>query len=240
MLDIFSYHLGEINGRNKALGKYPFIGYDAELIDETLIEVNLKNDTTFDEWTASTTATIIDEMGAEADFSIDADYSKYIYVVSTKAVSSIAAVSETDLKKFPFKYGRITVYEVLSAPVSYAAMNNNNANGLCTSKFEQHRLFAYNSSGNLTCQYSAEAEYYGAMSISDPKVTGSIANGKLNYFRGSIYAQCNASYFETAKKDKVDSEQTNMDIHVEIYRAPIEYDRCKYEFEKFRELMVGD
>jgi len=207
-------------------GPYAWLGSNAELVGTKLNRaINLSSDTTYDSWTASTTATTIVPASSTADASFDCDFTEYDY-----AIASLGTVEPIYVAGTPATY---RTYRVCQYYITYAygyissSSTANVQSGVPTTQTSVSSSssfavqFYYNNAGNIVARSGTQC---GPIYMNTwPTVTfGTWVDGicpatvKLPAF----YARCDNSRFSTTRKGQVDSANTNYTVKIDLYRVP--------------------
>lgn len=206
-------------------GAYSWFGENAEKVSTVINKtINLKNDTIYDSWTASTTATTIKAASSTADYTLSNASGDYDYCFLMKAFCQPVYKSGATLKSTAYRFCYVYAYAFwgyadktsmsameTGSPISSYTNNNSGTYNV--------GYYYYNNNGTLVT-YNAS---YGPMYIdAAPTFSTSVSSGKLNssITLPAIKARCNSSRFATARKTEVDSENTNMIITVDLIRCP--------------------
>ena len=193
---------------------YPY-GDDAELLATyTAIDGNLKDDTTFDNWTASTTAGTIKSYTTAG--TIAADMANYEYVVVWDGWVKLAFLSGATLKVMPQEFSAPLNTWILRRPTTVA---NAQANNFVTNTYSNSTLgylYYYNSGGTYAMANTTYGVYWA---IQAPTFTSTTADNITVTIRTPILqARCSTSYFNTARKTEIDSEHSYFHMEGKLYR----------------------
>lgn len=205
-------------------GQYPWLGSGAEKVG-TIINrlINLANDTDYDSWTASTTATTI--IAADTDpyyTASNLNFMDYDYCFVMKGSVRPVYVSGTPMTR---RTDRVLQYYTWYS-CGYPGDNNiDNIKGdtatntrSLSSISDLFWQFYYTNTGTLT---SRSATQCGPIYMSSyPTFTASAANGTIACKFPAFYAKCDSSRFTTERKGQVDSASTNYVLTVDMYRVP--------------------
>lgn len=200
-------------------GSYPWFGPNTIKDYTKTITINLKNDTSWDSWTASTTSSSILAAPTTNDFSYSFDRSLYDITIVTQVVTNYVYVSNPTKKNLPISTGRLDVWWYHGYPDTYDdAQNYTVSNGAYIS-YALSRHYYYSTSSP---KKSVSSSNYGAYAYASPSY-GTSSSGNtvtVGYKRPSIYARCSNTQFATGRKGDIDSEETNIVITVDIYKTP--------------------
>lgn len=215
-------------------GNYPWFGqnttYVGRIIDKTF---NLKNDTTFDSWTASTTAGTIKAASSTADGSQAIDYNNmwwFVYRAFVEVAFLPGATLQTTVKRFANYY----IYQIYPCPSNngnLVAGTNNTTNNAST---DRYGIRYYGNTANTLAYFQGR---YGPMYTSNPSQTAS--GTTYSWKIPSIQARCSTSYFTTARKTEVDSANTNMVVTMDVYKTPIPNGYASWMVENLRTDMTS-
>lgn len=207
-------------------GQYAWLGEDAEKVGTVFSKtINLKDDTDYDSWTASTTEATILQASTDSDYTLTADLINYDYFFITKGYVEPVYLSGTPMT---YTTKRVCQYSVRYV---YGYPNANNYSNVSTgipntqtsvsNATEAHTQLYYNNAGNIT---SRSASQCGPIYMkANPTVQmGSWSNNTvpITYKLPAFYAKCDTSRFTTERKTQVDSANTNYYVTLELYRVP--------------------
>ena len=202
-------------------GSYPWFGpgttYVGRIYDHTF---NLKNDTTFDSWTASTTAGTIKAATASsspADFSQTVNYEDTFWFV-VRAVADCAYLSGATMKNTVRKISLYFFYCAYPYPSDVTHLNAGTNNAISNINGNRSGVRYYGSTANKLL-FGTSAQY-GPMYTTAPTYTFDSTNMKMNVRLSAIQAKCNSTYFATSRKAEIDSANTNMVYTVDVYKTP--------------------
>lgn len=200
-------------------GDYPWFGPNTVKDYTKTITINLSNDTSWDSWTASTTGTSILAAPTTADFSYSFDLAEYAITIVTYSIVNYTLKSTATKVNIPISTGRYDICFVCGMPSTYNQFKNLTAATYYNKPLSDTRMYYYNSNGvKATAQAS-----YGAYNNLSPSITSTSSGNTvtLSFKRSSIYARCSTTYFNTARKDDIDSEDTNVVLTIDVYKTPI-------------------
>jgi len=201
----------------KVTGTYDYwwYGYEAELLNTvSAIEGNLKDDTSFDSWTASTSASTIKSYTTAA--TISANMANYEYAIVWDGWVKLAYLSGATLKVMPAEFSGPLNTWVLRRPTTVA---NAQANNFVTNTYSSSTLgylFYYNSSGT----YSMGNTTYGVYWSIQAPTFSSTTNDEITVTVRTpiLQTRCSTTYFATARKPEIDSEHSYFHMEGKIYR----------------------
>ena len=200
-------------------GDYPWFGPGTVKDYTWTTTINLKDDTSWDSWTASNTAGTILAASTTADFSYTYNYTEYVVAIVTTATTLYTLKPTATKVAIPIATGRYDIAWEYSYPSTYDNCINHITSG-CSyfSNAVRTITYCYQSNGTKYLLSGVYGAYPGAATIT-PSTTGN--NVTLAYKRGTISAKCTNNYFSTARKDDIDSENTNIEFVVDVYKTPI-------------------
>lgn len=199
-------------------GAYPWYGGGTTLYARVLNKtINLKNDTTFDSWTASTTVGIIKAASTTNDWTCTVDKENTWWFV-TRAYVDVAFKSGATLKNTVRRLVAYFTHILTAYPSTNATLIINNRDSIATFSQTLRAGIRYYTSTENTLGF-AISYTYGPMYMytPSPSISGTTVSCKLP----ALYARCDTNYFDTARKTEVDSVNTNMTITVDVYKTPI-------------------
>ena len=204
-------------------GQYPWFGDGAEKVG-TIINrtINLKDDTTYDSWTASTTATTLIAADSDPYYSTTFDIDSYDYCIVTKGFMEPVYVSGTPET---YRTKRVCQYNVryyigypTTNTVADVQADTATAYTSFTSSTTFHVQYYYNSTGALA---SRSATQCGPLYMNDaPTLAFTVSSGLFTYKFPAFTAKCDTARFITDRKTQVDSANTNYVVTVDLYRIP--------------------
>lgn len=202
-------------------GSYPWFGPNTVKDYTKTITINLSEDTSWDSWTASTTATSILAAPSTNDFTYAFDIDSYAVFIVTTAVTNYVHKSTATKANIPISSGRFDFCVFYGQPSSYSDYKTLTINTRgSTGSWNALRLYYYNSNSTK----AVYATNYGAYASSNPTFSDSASGSTVTIGgkRSPIYARCNATYFATARKADIDAENTNVVITFDVYKTPRE------------------
>lgn len=231
--DLGSYLLGQNSKPN--IGSYAYMGIGTEKLEDKSITVNLKDDTSFDSWEASTTQETILAASSEPDFEWDIDLSNFNYNIFIKTIVDVKYLDTATLENTIKRYGRFEAINVYGAANSITGFDNDSIERTYYTTGNMLSNFYYDSNGDVAYAITNAGVMYLASSFSV-----SSANGKVSLKRPAVSSKCNSDMFATDRKTEVDSENTNMIVYASCYKTPINNEKMHIEYEKMRNLLLGD
>ena len=214
-------------------GAYAWFGANAEKVNTVINKtINLSTDTSYDSWSASTTATTIKAASSTPDYTLSNASGDYDYCFLTKIFCQPVYNAGTTLNATIYRFAAVFAYAFYGFPNrgTIADMQSGSPIGTSVNKYENglgtgggavyaNAIYYYNSSGVL----ASYATPYGPMYTDVvPSISVTASNGKLSatYTIPAIKARCNSSRFATSMKTQVNSAATNMSITVDLIRCP--------------------
>lgn len=199
-------------------GDYPWFGQNTTYVGRILNKtVNLKNDTSFDSWTASTTAGTIKAASTTNDFSQVCDTNNTWWFLARFYVD-IALKSSATLKNTVRRFVAYHTHLVYSYPSNNSNLINGTNDTVTYGSLPSRIGLRYY--GSTTGSLAFATSLYGPMYVNSAptySISGVTFSGKLP----AILARCQSTYFATSRKADVDSANTNMVITVDVYKTPV-------------------
>lgn len=221
-------------------GKYPWFGvgttFDSRKLNRT---INLKNDTSFDSWTASTSAGDIKAASSSADFTLTVDMNN-VYFVVTHCYCEFAYLSGVTLKNIPKRYSQYYVSMVYPFPNDYTSFigGTNIAIAYSGNTVTRNALLYYGSTTGAFGAYSSTSSNYGVYMNSYPSISTSGTTASFTF--AVIRARCSSTYFAPTRKAYIDSANTNFIITSDVYKTPVPNSFVSHYIEAIRtELTSG-
>ena len=208
-----------INYTTDASNEYPWLGFGATYLGTEEWDVGLSA-TSYDSWTASTSATQILAAATTNDFSYTYNRDTESLIFITNATTKYSFISGATLKIIPYVTNRTDITMTLGAPSSLA-QHQSNTIGTQTywTTGSLTRTYYYNSNGAAALNAST---VYGIYSYTNPTLSLTLSGTTVTagYRRAAIYARCNSSIFATARKTDIDTATTKIHYKVEVYKVP--------------------
>ena len=208
-------------------GLYPWLSSGAEKVG-TLVNkaINLSTDTTYDSWTASTTAGTILDASATDEYTFTGDLSAYDFVFITQGLIEPKYIAGTPMTKTTYRVAQIFIqyFYGYAGSTSTSVIINDSVNyqAYVSNVSNMNIQFFYDSSG---VKGARNATQCGACYMSStPSYTGSLSGTTLTVpIRfPAFYAKCDGNRFATERKAQVDSANTNYLLTVDAYKIPRE------------------
>lgn len=219
-------------------GSYPWFGQNTTFVERKLNKtINLNDDTSFDSWTASTTAGAIKAASSSDDFSVTADYTN-AYWVFLRSIVDVAYLSSATKKNISRRIAQYYTYLIFPYYSTYAALGSGNANSVTYGSLTTRSGQVYYGSTTNSLTYGTSGTYGPMYMSAGPTIT---ASGTTYGFKlAAINARCSSTYFATSRKAGVDSANTNMVITADVYKTPVPNSWISWEVEQMRtELLSG-
>ena len=180
---------------------------------------NLSDDTTFDSWTASTTAGSIMATANVGTFA--GDMENWEYLLWWKIGIDVKTLSGATLKALPIWEGMDVVQSIFRRPNSLGTLaSGDKAANACVTQTTAPLLTYYDSSGALKYTYSNSYGLYGAVQAATFSNATSLTP-TVTVKRPTFNARCSSSYFATGRKAQIDSANTDFKMVCNLYRIPI-------------------
>ena len=200
-----------------------WLGSGAEKVGTIISRtINLQDDTGYDSWTASTTATTLIAADTDPYYSTTLDMSSYDYCVVTKGFIEPVYLSGTPMTYTTkrvcqyhvwYTYGYPDANTIASVQTETAGATTTN-----TSSTSLYIQYYYNGSGAVD---SRSATQCGPLyMVSYPTFSITASSGSFTYKFPAFNAKCDGSRFTTTRKGQVDSANTNYVVTVDLYRVP--------------------
>ena len=194
---------------------YSWIGKNAELIQTFNTVTGNLSDTTFPSWTASTTATTIRATGNLTTFT--ADMANYEYTIVWKCNLNVAYNEGATTKAIPYRSTFVGVNFLYRHPSSLTMLTSGMFDGAISGNYAYWFETYYNTSGTLV---KADAPSYGLYFGSPtPTFTSTTADSTtITVKTPTLSARCSTTYFNTARKTEIDSENSTYTMQGYLYR----------------------
>ena len=198
---------------------YGWLGVGATLLGTQEWDVNV-SDTTFDSWTASTTAKSILAAATSNNFSYTYNRDTESLAFITNVTTQYAYIEGATLKNTPIVTNRTDITFAFGFPSTLAQYQNKT---IGTQSYitagGANRAYYYNASGATTLWTSTA---YGIYSYAAPTLSSTLSGNTVTagYRRAAIYARCYSTVFATARKAEVDSANSKVHYKVQVYKIP--------------------
>lgn len=183
----------------------------AQLVASATDSTNLKNDTSWDNWSPSTTNTSIADAGtarAACSYTITGeDIQNKAIIGACMYITEYAYKSGTSIAK-GYSKNKVIYGVGLYAPIKLLDYPTEDYGTYIAGTHGKH---IYYTSASATSVYTSTS--YGVSPTSITFTTSSATNASsrtVGFTRPAIYARCSSSYFSTACAGKIDSANTNI------------------------------
>ena len=205
-------------------GSYNWRGEGVTFVEDLFEHTyNLKNDTTFSSWTASTTAKSI-MTTKTADTFVATNMDQYSYLLRWVCITNVAHATGATLQIIPIQqfvifdqifYRRPQNWsKLLSREYNYNTYYNATAVPLC--KY-------YNSTGDVSVGWTASYGLYG--SVPTPTISNNTtASPTITAKTPLWYARCSTTYFDTARYSDIDQTNTTFTVKASVYK--LDNEKC--------------
>lgn len=199
-------------------GSYPWFGPNTIKDYTKTITINLANDTSWNNWTASTTATSILAAPTTNDFTYSYNRETDVVTIVCRSITNFTLKSTATKKAIPISNGRTDWHFFFGYPSTYDQFKSLTVGAQSSKSINDPRLYYYTTSGG---KISASSNY-GVYSYGAPNYSQSASGSTVTISgkRNAIYARCNSSYFATARKADIDADNTNIVITFDVYKTP--------------------
>ena len=203
-------------------GSFQWMGEGVICLNDSLYDATVQlSSTTFSTWTASTTAKSLKATTSLSTFS--ADMENYAYLLHWVTVAHVAVKETATLTAIPEGI-EINVFDqqIIRRPGSLATIQSETYNtNVYVNTAGLGWMQYYNTSSKKTYTWSSSYGFYSG--VPTPTFASSSANTThVTPKTPILYTRCNASYFDTARKDDIDIANTYWTIHGELYRMDLE------------------
>lgn len=183
---------------------------------------NLSKGTSYDTWTASTSAGSILATASLSSNTFVADMANYEYLLWWKMWIQLSYNSGATLKAMPIWEGMDSIQSVFRRPSSLTEIASSTKGGnACVTQTSAPLLKYYDTNGATKYTWSNSYGIYGtvqAATFSDSTSLTPTVTPK----RPIIYARCSSTYFATGRKTQVDSANCTFYMTCDLYRQPID------------------
>ena len=182
--------------------------------------INLSTGTSYDTWTASTTAGSILATTSLSSNTFVADMANYEYLLWWKMWIQLAYNSGATLKAMPIWEGMDAIQSVFRRPSSLTEIASSTKGGnACATQTTAPLLKYYDTNGAVKYTWSNSNGIYGTVQAATFSSSTSLTP-TVTPKRPIIYAKCSSSYFATGRKTQVDSANCTFYITCDLYRQP--------------------
>lgn len=207
-----------VNG-SKISGTYTFLpwGDYAELVKEfTTVSGNLKDNTTFDNWTASTTAGTIRSASNYGTFTAT-DLTANEYCILYDCGLFLKFLNGATLKVMPRTYSFVYTAIIHRHPTSLNGFRGDTWTTNSYSATSNYYLAYYKSDGSEAIAATTYGIYFSAAAPTFSST--SAASPTITVKTPTIGARCSTTYFATARKAEIDSENSKFFMKAKVYRV---------------------
>ena len=199
--------------------QWTWMGHKPEFIKNVLTEEVALEDTTYPDWTPSTTAKAI-RATANADTFV-ADLVNYEYIIRWKISCNPIYTEGTVLKAATIRECLNTYQHIFKRPNSVTNIRDKNFNSnACVTVCSAPLAVYYKTDGTtITYTYSVSYGLYGALTAATFSSTTS-NTPTVTVKKPTLNARCSTSYFSTAMAAAIDQENTKFKIVGDLYRIP--------------------
>lgn len=206
--------------------QYAWLGDGAEKVGTVINRViNLKDDTTYDSWTASTTAETIVPQSANPDYTYSANLNDYDYCFVVRGYLEPVYLAGTPMTKTTKRVSQYYVCHLYGYPGSSsttAVQTDSVTIGIqLSSSSNMYIQYFYDSGGIVTARSATQCgAIYMSTTPSINSTTSSDGTATITVTIPDFYAKCDTNRFTTERKGQVDSANTNYYLTVDLYRVP--------------------
>ena len=212
---IFFDHLGR-----KTTGTFlwNFKGWHPYLMNENLYSGTFKlSETTFPDWTPSTTASVILATSNVGTFT--ANMKTYDYLIHWRATCDAVFPDGTTLKAAPYREIGDIWQAIIRRPNTLITIEASDfAGNACITLSTTPLNVYYNSSGDRTFTYSISYGIYPA-AVAATFSSSTSLTPTVTIKRPTFSARCSSSYFSTARAAQIDQDKTVLKIKGELWRT---------------------
>lgn len=217
---------------------YNWMGANVECLSSSFYHsVVYVPSTTYEAWTASTTAkALVASKNMTAFTASDMDH--YAYLIRWIIETNISHLSTATLQAFPTRAINLLDQQIIRRPSSLSNIQASAFNSAITiNPVGIGWMQYYNTSGSLTYTWAAAYGFYGTLVA--PAITNSTsANITVTPRVPSLYTRCSSTIFAVGRKEEVDVANTFYTIHAELYRT--DADCCERQrFESLVDIING-
>lgn len=182
---------------------------------------NLSTDTTYDSWTASTSAGSIMATATLSSNTFVADMANYEYLLWWKLWMEFAYTSGATLKAIPIWEGQDAIQSIFRRPNTLAEIQSETKGAnACVTQTTAPLLRYYDTSGAVKYTWSNSNGIYSTVQAATFSNSTSLTP-TVTLKRPIIYAKCSSSYFATGRKTQVKSADCTYYMTCDLYRMPI-------------------
>lgn len=200
-------------------GPLAWMGVDAELVTSfTLADVKLVN-TSFNGWTASTTAKDILATRTVGTFTAT-NMSDNEYVIEWETKIPIVTPETATKKALPIYLAGYHVQGIIRRPSSYANIEASNANSnVNVSLFTAGNFFRYYGSTTGSLTYTWNTSYGLYATVTANTLSNSTAESPVVTLKSpKVSARCSTTYMSTTNSNLIDQDKTIISQKCKVYR----------------------
>lgn len=204
---------------NAMSGPLAWMGVDAELVTSfTLADVKLVN-TSFNGWTASTTAKDILATRTVGTFTAT-NMSDNEYVIEWETKIPIVIPDTATKKALPIYLAGYHVQGIIRRPSSYANIEASNSNSnVNVSLFTSGNFFRYYGSTTGSLTYTWNTSYGLYATVTANTLSNSTAESPVVTLKSpKVSARCSTTYMSTTNSNLIDQDKTIISQKCKVYR----------------------
>ena len=197
---------------------YNWMGPNVECLSSSFYHsVVYAPSTTYENWTASTTAKALVASKNMTAFTAE-NMDEYAYLIRWIVETNISYLSTATLQAFPIRAINLFDQQIIRRPSSLSNIQISAFNSAVTiNPLALGWMQYYNTSGSLTYTWAAAYGFYGA--VVAPAITNSTStNITVTPRVPSLYTRCSSTLFAVDRKPEVDIANTYYTIHAELYK----------------------
>lgn len=230
---------------NVAGSSIPWLGQGAEKVDTFAMTINLKDDTSYESWVASTTAGTIRAASATPDRTYVGNRYLYEYCVIVRCFIEPVYLPGTPTTNRTHRVAEYCVYTYYAYPnatnISEFVNGTPSNVGVLQSTTNLFAQTYYGTTGALGTRlaYNAGPCY---MPNTTNLLTYSTSGSEITiqFQLRELQAKCNSTYFATDRKEQVDTANTNFQVALDIYRIPRAYGTFSHWAEEMRDALIEE
>lgn len=216
-------------------GAYAQFGPGTEYVGREFTKtINLKNDTSYDSWTASTTAGTIRAASSTTDktFTFDATTGSMTFVVCSYC--QIAYLPGATLQRTVYRWSGYTIYKLYLVPNAIDPLRTGAYTSPQTVTVYKYGFTYYYTIAGSVNAYANTATYGPIYHASNVSFFSSPQANNVKFKLPAFSARCENSYFNTSRKAEVDSANTNFVITVDVFKTPRPNNEYEWMIDQFR------
>ncbi len=195
-----------------------YLGVTPELVLDNILTIDTTFDQTdFNDWTPSTTATAM--IASVTQAYSGANMAQYEYILKWTVEANYAYVAGATLKATQLRQIN-HLYQVLhKRPSSLANLQSGTFNGnACVTLFTVPLMDYYNTSGTHTMTFTGSYGVYPA-AVAATFSSSTADSVTITLKRPTINMRCNSSYFAVARASEVDKEASTVKVKGQLWRV---------------------